>query len=148
MTLRVESIKVSHHPAKFDGHSHSGSNDIIFLACQVTLQDQVIKGSCDFIGTSQSRQVIIWPSLVAIGTLVLEIKCFWSAMWSCKTKWSKSYIKLWLRAPQGKSPWHYGSGIIMVLVSWSFNAMWSKGYVRSYNLAKFGGNSHPGIVEL
>ena len=78
MTLRVESIKLN--PAKFDGHSHSGSNNIIFLACQVTLQDQVIKGSCDFMGRSQSWQVIIWPRLVAIGTLVLEIKWFWSAM--------------------------------------------------------------------
>ena len=43
------------------------------LACYVISQDRVIKGSCDFIGKSSSRKVIIRSSLVAIGTVVLEI---------------------------------------------------------------------------
>ena len=37
-----EPIKVSYHPAKFGGHRHTGSEDII-LVCQVISQDHVIK---------------------------------------------------------------------------------------------------------
>ena len=48
----------------------------MFLVCRVIFRDHVIKVSCNFIGRSPSRYVIILPSLVAIGTVVVEIKCF------------------------------------------------------------------------
>ena len=37
------------------------------------LQGHVIKGSCDFIGESPSRQAFILPNLVAMDTSVVEI---------------------------------------------------------------------------
>ena len=43
----------SHHPAKFGGHNHSGSGDIV-LVCHVILQDHITKRSYDFIGGSPS----------------------------------------------------------------------------------------------
>ena len=39
---------VFHHLAKFDGHSHSGSVDMMVFVCHVTLQDHVIKSLYDF----------------------------------------------------------------------------------------------------
>ena len=36
-------LKVSHHPAKSGGDRHCGSGDL-FLACNVVLQNRVIKG--------------------------------------------------------------------------------------------------------
>ena len=33
----------------FDGHRQFGRRDIMIFVCDVTLQDHVIKGSCDFI---------------------------------------------------------------------------------------------------
>ena len=41
MTLKP--IKVSYLSAKFGGHRHSGSGDIIVFVCHLTLQDHVIK---------------------------------------------------------------------------------------------------------
>ena len=45
------------------------------LVCRIEMisQDHVIKGSCDFIGETTSWQVTIMPSLVAKGTVVVEI---------------------------------------------------------------------------
>ena len=40
--------KISHHFAKFYGHRHCGSGNILVLVCHVISQDHVIKGSCDF----------------------------------------------------------------------------------------------------
>ena len=45
---------VSHHPAEFGGHKHSGSGDIMFSDCHVIEEDHMTKGSCDFIGGSSS----------------------------------------------------------------------------------------------
>ena len=42
-------MNVSYHHAKFGGHSHSGSRDIMLLVCHVN-SDQVIKGSLNFMG--------------------------------------------------------------------------------------------------
>ena len=58
----------------------------------------VIKGSCDNIGSSRSREVIILPSLVAIGTLVIVILWFLFVTWSCKTTWSGRCVTLRLGA--------------------------------------------------
>ena len=41
--FRLEPIKVSYHPAKFDGHRHCGSEDIMILVCPMILQDHEIK---------------------------------------------------------------------------------------------------------
>ena len=48
-------------------------------------QDHGIKGSCNIVGKSPSREAIILPSLVAIDTLVIEIWWFLFATWPCKT---------------------------------------------------------------
>ena len=58
---------MSHHPTKFGDDRQCGSGDIMVLVvCHVISQDHVIKGFSDFMSRS--------PSLVAIDTLVLEIK--------------------------------------------------------------------------
>ena len=59
--------------AKFGGHRHCDSENIMILGYHVISQDHIIKGSCDFIGRNPSRYVMILPSLVAIGTVVVEI---------------------------------------------------------------------------
>ena len=43
------------------------------LVCHLILQNHAIKVSCDFIGRSPSREVIILPSLLTISILVVEI---------------------------------------------------------------------------
>ena len=58
----------------FGGHSHCSSEDIMILVCHVILLDHVINGSCDFIGKNPSTYVIILLGLVAINTLIAEIK--------------------------------------------------------------------------
>ena len=40
------------------------------LVCHMISQDRVNKESCDFIGRSPSRKVIILPGLVSMGTMV------------------------------------------------------------------------------
>ena len=70
---RQQSIKVNYHPAAFGGHRYCGSGYMMILVCHVILQDHVIKRSCDFMDRSPSRKVTILPSLVAIGTLVVEM---------------------------------------------------------------------------
>ena len=48
-------MKISCDPAKFNGYRQCGSEDIMILVCHKILQDEVIKGSCDFICKTQSR---------------------------------------------------------------------------------------------
>ena len=54
--------KVSHHPAKFDGHMHCSIRDIMVLVCHMISQDHNIKGSCDSMGIILSRCVTILQS--------------------------------------------------------------------------------------
>ena len=68
-------LKVAHHTAKFGGHKHCGSEDIKVLVYVIS-KYHVIEVSCDFMGSSPSREVNILRSLVAIGTLVVQIKWF------------------------------------------------------------------------
>ena len=63
-------IKVS-HPAISGYHRHSRSKDIWGFFCRVTLQEHVIKALRDFMIGGLSRYVIILPSLMAIGTVVI-----------------------------------------------------------------------------
>ena len=67
-----EPMKINYSPAKFGGHTHCGSKDTTLMR-YVILQDHVIKGSCDFMGKSQSVWITILPSFVAIGTLIVKI---------------------------------------------------------------------------
>ena len=51
----------------------SGSGDVMVLACHVMLQDHLIRGSCDFMGSNPSRRSTILPSLVVIATLLVTL---------------------------------------------------------------------------
>ena len=65
-------LNVCNHPAKFGSHNHCHSGDITYLICHVTLQDNVIKGSCDYLERS-SLCVTILPDLGVMGILVMEM---------------------------------------------------------------------------
>ena len=45
----------------------------MLLVCQVILQDDAIKGSCDLMSGSLSWQVITLASLVAISIVIVKI---------------------------------------------------------------------------
>ena len=94
---------VSHHSAKFSGHRHCSSGNIMILVCisfmgwslftilpslvvtgtvggnimlffsHVTLQDHMIKALNYFIVRSPSRYATILTSVVVIGTVVVKI---------------------------------------------------------------------------
>ena len=53
---------ISHYRAKFGGHRHCDSGDIIVLVCHVISQEYVIKRSRDFNCSSPSMKVAILPS--------------------------------------------------------------------------------------
>ena len=61
-----KSFKLTHHIAKFNGHTGCESRDITHLNCYVTLQDHVIKGSCDFIEEGSLLYVRTLPILVIV----------------------------------------------------------------------------------
>ena len=46
---------VIHHLAKFDDHRHTGSGDMIILTFHLTLKDQVMKASYDFMVKSSTK---------------------------------------------------------------------------------------------
>ena len=50
-----EPIGLSYRLIKFSSHRHYGSEDITLLVCQVTLEDHVIKVSCDFMRVHQGK---------------------------------------------------------------------------------------------
>ena len=56
-----EPLMVCHHSAKFGGHRHCDSEDILVLVCHFSFQDHVAKGSSNWIGMSPSRQLNILP---------------------------------------------------------------------------------------
>ena len=47
-----ESLKVRHHPNRFDGHKHCGIGDIVMVVCHVTLQNHMIKALYEFMAKS------------------------------------------------------------------------------------------------
>ena len=65
MILWIEARQSKLPSAKFDGHRHSGSRDIINFVYYVTLQDHLIKVLNEFIFRSPSEYVTIlaswWP---------------------------------------------------------------------------------------
>ena len=64
---------VTHHLAKFNDHRPCSSRDITYLVCHVTLQDNMIKESCDFMEGNSSFHVNTLPSFVAIVIVIVEI---------------------------------------------------------------------------
>ena len=65
---------MNYHRAKYGHHKHStDGGDIMFLVCDMILQDYGNKGLSNFMGGSHSRQVSILPSLMNLGTMVVEI---------------------------------------------------------------------------
>ena len=69
---KLEFINVNFYLTKFVAID-TDKEDVMILACPVISQDYLIKESCDFIGISPSRQFIILPNLVVIGTVAVEI---------------------------------------------------------------------------
>ena len=67
-----EFIKVRHHPNQFLSQKQSGSGDIMILDSYLISQDQVIKGSYNFMCNNSLKKVTILASLVVIATLVVE----------------------------------------------------------------------------
>ena len=57
----------------FHGDWSSGSGDIKYLACPVTLQNQVIDGLSDAMSGSTAWYITTLTSLVVTGIVVLEI---------------------------------------------------------------------------
>ena len=56
----------------FAGRSHCDSGDIRYLICHATLQDNVIKASCDFMEGSSSFYITTPSGLVDTSILVSE----------------------------------------------------------------------------
>ena len=54
-----EPLKLSYHSAKFYSHRDCGSGDLMVLVCHMISLNHGIKESCDFMGRSSSRRVII-----------------------------------------------------------------------------------------
>ena len=50
MTLSIRALKESYHAAKFGGHWHCGSGDIIVLDCHMISQNHVTKRLGNFMG--------------------------------------------------------------------------------------------------
>ena len=59
----------------FGGHSNCGNGDKTYLICHATMEDYMIKESCDFMEGSSSLYVTTLPNMVTIDIVVVEI-CF------------------------------------------------------------------------
>ena len=68
-----EPVKVTDHPTKIGGQKYCSSSRDMFLVCHVMKQNDLIKRSDDYNDRNPSKPVIILPSLVVIGTVVLVI---------------------------------------------------------------------------
>ena len=62
-----------YHTVKFGDHRHSGRGDIIVFVCNVILQDPVIQALNDFMVRTPLGYFTIIRSLLAMGTLVVEM---------------------------------------------------------------------------
>lgn len=72
VTLKAEVLIVSQYLIKFGSHSLFCSRDKTDLIFQVTLQDLVIKGLCEFLEGNSSLYIPTLPSLVATGIAVVD----------------------------------------------------------------------------
>ena len=50
-----EPFTISHDPAKFGGHWHCDSGELMVLVCRMFLKEHLIKGPCDPMGRTHSR---------------------------------------------------------------------------------------------
>ena len=66
-------MKVSYHPSKFGGHSHSCGRNIMLLVYHVISQDHVMKRLYHFICESSFELVTTLPILVAKDTVIVEV---------------------------------------------------------------------------
>ena len=64
---------VNHHFAKFSGHNPCGSSDTTAKIVYVTLPDQVIKGSGNFMKGNYSLPIPTMPKLIAIDIVLMDI---------------------------------------------------------------------------
>ena len=63
--------------SKIGIHEHFVNGYIIILFCHVILQNHIVLCSCDCMGRSHTRLVVILSMFVAIGTVVVKIvECF------------------------------------------------------------------------
>ena len=76
--------------------------DITDLACHVTLQNHVIKGSSNFMGGSSLWYITTLASLVAIGIVLIEM--FLVCYVIKQDHVIKGQVAITIRAPQDKSP--------------------------------------------
>ena len=67
---------VSLTPVNFDGHSHGGSGDIMFLICHKISQDHRTKKHPNIMSMSPLRLVTLLLSLTAMDTEVVEMYYF------------------------------------------------------------------------
>ena len=86
----------SHQFAKFGGHRHCDSENIMILGYHVISQDHIIKGSCDFIGRNPSRYKVRYdpPKFgghrhCGSGDIMIIF-----VTWSYKISWSKFHMTL------------------------------------------------------
>ena len=76
LVIKWEIFMVFNYSAKFGGHRYFRSRDIMLLVCHVIKQDHVIRGSGGYYGKNPSKYVGTLPTLVFIGTVVVEIQWF------------------------------------------------------------------------
>ena len=62
-----EFLTVCQNPVNFGGHRHCCSGNTMVLVRHAILQDNVIKGSCEFMSSSLLWQISTLLSLVVIG---------------------------------------------------------------------------------
>ena len=67
-------LEISHHLATFNGQRPYGDRDITYLFCHVTLQNHVIKESCDLMEGSSLLYIPTLQSSVAIDIVEVDIK--------------------------------------------------------------------------
>ena len=108
----MRTTQVSHHSTKFSGHNQCNIGDITILVFYLILQYHFIKAPCDFVVRSPSRQVTILLSLVAIGTVVVELYWFHSVM---RNYWQES-IEVYYQLNQFGEDRPYGSRDIFLAV--------------------------------
>ena len=68
-----ELLTVWHDTDAFRNHRNNNNEDLMFLISNVTLNDRMLKGLCDFMGANPSRQFINLQCLVAIPLVEVEI---------------------------------------------------------------------------
>ena len=95
---------ISLHPANFGGHRRSAREEILFIICNMTLRDLVVRESCDTMGKFPLSLVATLQSLVIIDLLEKEILIFQFVTWLHVTTWSEDRVTSWVSYLHHKSP--------------------------------------------